>query len=191
MPEVTVCCSPNGIADGEHKVPDLYLVGIPQLHLHQALCILDLQYGDIGAGIGADHLGLQAAVVIEVDLDQLGALDHMVIGQDVALGGIDDDPGAGALHLAPPLLGLLLVGKAEKPAEEGVFHQRIGGRVDGALGGDADHGRLHLFDQWCERGHFLVANACRQLCAGRTGDKGQQQRSPTEKSCHAYKTFGR
>ena len=50
---------------------------------------VDLQNGDVGLGIGADDLGLELALVAERDGDLVGAVDHVIIGEQVAVGTHD------------------------------------------------------------------------------------------------------
>ena len=56
---------------------------------------LHLDQRDVGVRIGPDHLGAQAAAVGQLDRDPVGALDHVVVGEDVTL-LVDDEAGAGA-----------------------------------------------------------------------------------------------
>ena len=57
---------------------------------------IDLEHRDVGVGIAADDLGLELAPVEQPDRDLLGAFDHVVVGEDVAVGR-DDEAGAAAL----------------------------------------------------------------------------------------------
>ncbi len=180
------------VADRQHEVAHLHLVGIAELHLHEVLRILDLQDCDVGAWVGADHLGLQAAVVMQDDLDFLGIVDDVVVGEDVALRGIDDDPGTGALHLAPAALGL--VGETEETAEEGILHQGVRRCADRALGRDADHRRLHLLDQRRQGRDVPAADHGGKLGGGGRGCQAQREakqyrgkRRLGVGSCHARK----
>ena len=42
----------------------------------------DLEHGDVGARVGADHLGRQDSAVIERDAERLRAFHHVVVGDD-------------------------------------------------------------------------------------------------------------
>ena len=46
----------EGIADGDHEIADLELVGVADRQRDQVVR-LDLQHGDVGPGIAADQLG--------------------------------------------------------------------------------------------------------------------------------------
>jgi hypothetical protein len=50
------------LADGEHVVADAQLVGVAELHGGQVVRV-DLQHGDVGAAIRAQHLGLEFPVI--------------------------------------------------------------------------------------------------------------------------------
>ena len=64
----------------------------------------------------------------------------MMIGDDVAVLGVDDDPGSGTLEL--PLARLGVRRNVEKLPEERIIHQRIalpGLFLDRAARGNVDH----------------------------------------------------
>jgi hypothetical protein len=108
MPAVTEWPRPNGIADRDHPVADPALVGIAELGGRQRLLVgrLDLEHGDVDPAVGADQLGLELGVVAQDHRDVLGALDDVVVGEDVAL-AVDDEAraqrGAAAFCCSPPL----------------------------------------------------------------------------------------
>ena len=66
---------------------------------------VDLQYRNIGIGVGADDLGGELTAVEQADGNLVGALDHMVVGEDVAVLG-HDEPGTAALLELGPAAGL-------------------------------------------------------------------------------------
>ena len=89
----------------------------------------NLEHSDIGARIGADDLGFELALILQGDFDVGGAIDDVIIGQDVAVGA-DDHARAQAVFtlLARLLLSLpaATVGIAEELAEEWiVFEGRL------------------------------------------------------------------
>ena len=58
------------IADGEHDVADLQLVGIAEARPREALAaVLEAQHGEIGARVLQHDLGVELALVGERDLD--------------------------------------------------------------------------------------------------------------------------
>jgi hypothetical protein len=74
------------VTEPQHPVADARrLVG--ELHEGEGLgAVLDLEQRDVGALVGADELGLELVVLVEADLDLAGAVDHVVVGDDEAVG---------------------------------------------------------------------------------------------------------
>ena len=108
---------PHGerIADSEHEIAHLQLIGIAEFQRRYVLRALHAQNSKIGARIAQDDLRLDLAPVTERHLHLRHALDNMIIGDDEA-GVVDDHARSQRLRL--PLL-------AEKLAEERIVHQRI------------------------------------------------------------------
>ena len=50
--------------------------------------------------IGTDDLGVELAAIAQGDGDGVGAIDHMVVGDDVAAPGVHHHPGTDALRPA-------------------------------------------------------------------------------------------
>ncbi len=53
---------------------------------------LNLEDSHVGQVVGGNQLGLEPAVVVRVDSDVVGILDHMAVGNDVTFAA-DDDAG--------------------------------------------------------------------------------------------------
>jgi len=51
---------------------------------------LDADQGDVAARVGTDHHRVELALVGKADLDLVGLLDHVRIGQDVAVRADDE-----------------------------------------------------------------------------------------------------
>ena len=85
MPQVTVWPTPNGLPIASTDVAHLQRVGVAEGD-HRQLVELDLEHREVGVGVGADHLACARAAVVERDLDVVGALDHVVVGEEVAVG---------------------------------------------------------------------------------------------------------
>ena len=131
------------IADRQHHVADLQIVGIAEVDHREALLavVLDAQHREIGARVLEHDIDRELALVGERDLHLVGAVDDVIVGDDQA-GRIDDDAGA------ERLLGLLARPaelRPEEAAEERVFHQRIAVR-HGLGGRDGDDRRHHALD---------------------------------------------
>ena len=125
------------IADGQHPLADAGVVAVAERHRRQRLGV-DLEDRDVGVGIGADDLGLELPPVEQPDRDLLGALDHVVVGQDVAVGRDDEARAAALLDL-----GLLAEARGEEPLHARRDALLLAG-VLGPLGADVDHARLHV-----------------------------------------------
>ena len=111
----------EGIADRQHDVADLQLVGIGKIERREFFVhVFQPQHGEIAAGILEHDLGLEFTLVRQRDLDLIGALDDVVVGHDQA-GRIDHHARSErALHLLR-----LLAGHAEEAAEDRIVEQRI------------------------------------------------------------------
>ena len=90
------------IADRHHPVADSrHLLG--ETHERVVAGLVDLDHGDVGLRVGADDLGVEGLAVIHSHGDGLGVLHHMIVGDDVAVGGNEE-----ARALADHRLRLLL-----------------------------------------------------------------------------------
>jgi hypothetical protein len=115
---------PEGRADRDHPLADTQLVGVADAHGRKAARV-DLEQRDIGPLVRAEQLRLELALVMQGDRDLVGALHHVRVGQQIAVGG-DDEPRAQSARnvaarsrrlLARPL-GPLLRRIGEKATEE-------------------------------------------------------------------------
>ena len=144
------------IADGDHPVAHALLVGIAPLRRRQQLLVrrFDLEQGDVDAAVGTDQLGLELGVVLEDDGDVFGALNDVIVGDDVAF-TVDHETGAQRRAAA-----LLLLAAA--PAVEEFLEQLLERRARRQLrhvaqarpllrhvlsGRDVDDSRHQLVDQ--------------------------------------------
>ncbi len=83
------------VADGEDDIPDEHQVAIGECGMGEVVGI-DFEDGDIGLWVTSDDFGFVfLAGVFEGDLDFVGSIHDVVIGEDIAIGG-DDDAGAEA-----------------------------------------------------------------------------------------------
>ena len=163
-------------ADRQHPFADPELVRIAELDRRQAGG-LDLEQRHVGAPVGADHPRLEFALVGEPHRDLVGRLDHVRIGEDVAVGA-DDEPRAerAALEFPRSALsgsgpGLTRTGPRDEAPEKivkGIILVEVGYlRRAAALarlrGADIDDRRTLLFREFGE---------IRQLARLRPHDRG-------------------
>ena len=76
---------PQRIADGDHRLADHQVAAVAQLQRRQRLVAVNLQNRQIGIGIGADQIRRQLAAVGQLDGDLPGAVDHVIVGDDVSV----------------------------------------------------------------------------------------------------------
>src|SRR5690606_20063165 len=75
--------------DRDHPFADLQAVRIADAHRRQPGRV-DLQQRDVGLAVGAYHLRLELALVVQLDRDLFGRLDDVRIGEHVAVGADDE-----------------------------------------------------------------------------------------------------
>jgi hypothetical protein len=154
MPAVTEFSKPNGDPIAATASPTRSWGGIAQLDGRQVVGG-DLDDGNIGTAVGANHLGAECALVDELDRHFVCATHHMGIGQDVAVVA-DDEAGAGAARgnfLDRPASG---TARRKKAAEEFLHVFPIGNHERKSFhtalhqlgGADVDHCRAVFFDQF-------------------------------------------
>ena len=170
----------EGIPDRNHVIAHLEMRGITERHGDQ-IRLLGLKHGNVRALVRTDDLRRKRAVVEERHRDFVGVLDHVEIGDDVAVLGVDDHAGARALKR--PLMRLRIRRNVEELAEEGIVQQRIALSrllLDGAARRDVDHRRRHPLDHGGERGHRRGI-ACR-------GAAGSPRRTPGKRTARELST---
>jgi hypothetical protein len=95
-----------GIADGEYDVARAQRIGATQGHDGE-VADRQIEHRDIGIGVLAGDAGIGHAPIRELYADGVGAVDHVLIGDDGTL-RIDDDPRAqtalDALPVARPVV---------------------------------------------------------------------------------------
>ena len=98
MPAVTVCESAKGLPMASTQSPTCAVSELPSLTVGSGRVGVDLDDRQIGGLVDADHARRTAQVLVvrvggELDVDLVGLLDNVIVGDDVAL-GIDDEAGA-------------------------------------------------------------------------------------------------
>ena len=108
------------------------MFAVAEPHIGQRQFRLDLEDGDVRLVVAAEKFRRQRRAVGEGDVDLVGAVDHMIVGDDDAL-GVDDETRAERLHLFNRAALLIGVGERRRlPAP--IFVGRISGRIVIAAG---------------------------------------------------------
>ena len=85
MPAVTVPPRPNGLPIATTQSP-IRGISLAKFDVRIVARLVDLDQREVGLRVGADHLGVEVLAVVHGDRDGLGVLDHVVVGDDVAVG---------------------------------------------------------------------------------------------------------
>ena len=147
------------IADREHPVTDAGIL-VGELHIRELLRSLDLEQSHVGTRIGADQRCGKFVAVLERHRDVFGVLNHMVVGDEVAVRRNEETrplrhrrmrmrrvPLAVGLTLAEPLLELLeeiIEGAVLRQVWQPGNLQVVLSDLGVALNADADDRRGHL-----------------------------------------------
>jgi hypothetical protein len=115
---------------------------------------VDLEQGEVAGRIGSDPGRGQRPAIVQLHLDALRAVDHVMVREDIAVGA-DDDAGSeaalAARHRRPAAEAF-----AEEPAQ--LLRQLVvAGGTHHALGADRDHRRRYTADQVRVRGGRIQA----------------------------------
>ena len=81
------------VADGAHPLAHAQRAGIAKRGDRQTSLAIHLDQRDVGVRIRTDDARTQRAAVGKLDRNPLGAIDHVIVGQDAAV-GIDDEAAA-------------------------------------------------------------------------------------------------
>ena len=190
MPEVIDDDRPNGRAGRDHPLADAERVRVAELERVE-LAVLDLEHREVGLRVAADQLGLEVTLVVGADRDLVGALDHVRVGEDVAVLR-HHEPGAEALlrllHAGAAELGSAGAEEViEEVAErvlltaEGVRLRRLPRALlrrvlHATPGGNAHHRRAHVVGHVFERRRQLMREANADVARG-GGARGRVIRS--------------
>src|SRR6185369_4643717 len=77
------------IANREHYIANACTVGIAQVQNRQSICF-HFQHCQIARRIRTYNLSFQAAIVVQVDLNLICAVDHVMVSQNVTILSNDD-----------------------------------------------------------------------------------------------------
>ena len=146
MPLVTVWPTPNGLPMASTRSPTSMPLGIREGQRRKLLALgIDAQHRQVGPLVIGDDRGVELAPVAEHDGDLLGAVDHMLVGDDQAIGADDDAGAERVLHPLPRPAETGIV--AEELLEERIVEHRRGRLcLHHPAGVDVDHRRRGLLD---------------------------------------------
>ena len=150
---------------------------MPDLHRLQVVGGY-LEQGDVATRIGAYELGLVFLAVQEAHDDLVGILDHMVVGQDIAVLG-DHETGTQRCRVILLRLAVVFTKVLEEFTPGRVFRNFHAGRKHGITTGDLlgsadiDDGLLGGFHQLGKFGQIV----------GLSGYSGEQQGHYGDKLC--------
>ena len=123
----------EGVADGQHDVADFDALAVGKGDGRQAAGI-HLEHGEVGLWVIAQHLGSEGASVVKCHLHLVGVLDHVMIGEDVAVRGDDHAAGgavfAGLGQLAVAAVALIKQASGVETAER-LGRQQLSGIAKG------------------------------------------------------------
>ncbi len=129
----------EGVAHGDDPVARLELVAVAEARRLQ-LVRIDVQRGEVGVRVDAEQLRGELAPVAERDLERVGVLDHVRVGDDRAL-LVDDHAAAlaGELRLLAQE-GLAVAVGREEAVEQVAWHRavRAAERLRAVVRNDAD-----------------------------------------------------
>ena len=128
----------EGVSNGQHGVAHPHFRGLAKAN-HGQVVEPNAQHSQVGLGVCAHNTGLGAPAIGQGHLNLFSRLDHVVVGEHIALGA-DDHTGAQA-HLLLALPSGLPELVAKEPPEQRVIQEGVRG-LGLALGGeDVDHRR--------------------------------------------------
>ncbi len=174
----------EGIADRHHEVADLGLGRVAEGDLRQPVG-LHFEHRDVGGRVAADDFGLEVAAVLQRHGDLAGVLDHVRVGDDVAVAGVENHARAGALER--PLARAGIRRHVEEAAKERVIEQRVlrAALANGAARGDVDHRRGDLLIIGASDGSGVSPDRRRHGRRQRRGGERGASATATSEECVA------
>ena len=186
MPDVTVKVrfSPSGLPTASTHSPTRERVAVAERGGGQVVGV-DLEHGEVGAGIGADDLGLELPPVEQPHRHLVGAVHHVIVGEDVAVLA-DDEAGARRSPGSPGCCGIIRGKNCSNPG--GTWNCGPVGLPLRLARLDEHHARLDVLGHRGER----LAQARERRRAGRRRGRGRGgHRRGRVSRCWAEEKLGR
>ena len=161
------------IANGNNPFSYFHDIAVAVLEEGQVV-LIDAQQGDIGIWIGAHELGHIGAFIVQDYFDFIGTCDHVVVGDDIPIGGNDDTGTTAIARLVGHFKAEVRV--VEEP--EGIELLWLGtpGFCRACSGFDVHHCRCR------QVGHAGKIECRRALDTGKAGDVGRSLLFPLYRS---------
>ena len=150
------------VADSEDEVADAYAFRIAYRHVGQPLRVY-LDNRDVRRGIRANDLGIEDFAVHRRDLNLVCVLDDVVICNDIAVVGIDDDAGTGTRDLAAAATTGAV--RQTEEASKSLIAE-MAAHIYGLADANVDDGGRYPLDEWRQAGQCLIVDHCRQRGPG-------------------------
>ena len=114
----------KGVADGDDKIADLERIAVAERNCLERDRSLNPQDRNVGGGIAPDNFRRELPAVFGLDPNRRYLIDNVVVGQDIATLGVDDDAGASGVDFLLKLLRDVekLRGGALCKASQGAAH---------------------------------------------------------------------
>ena len=170
----------KGTADCRHPFADLEFVAVAHLENGQILGF-NLHHGDIGLGVASQHLTGELTVVGEAHRDLVGAVDHMMIGENQTVSADDKARTRAALFR-------FLAGTTERKHRETETTEdfrmafiktaeriRAFDTAGFTHGGDVDNALAVLFHEVDEIGQLRAGALCGGCIGSNGGDRRQNR----------------
>ena len=130
--------------------------------------------GHITCGIGPNQFRAQFPAVFGGDRNFISLINDVVVGDDIAIFGVHDNPRAQAAGWA------LLLGDIKKSSEKRILHQGVLLILDHGGCRNIDYGRLHAFKHWRQAGKLFAVHSGGQCSMA--GDNHQDKQDWSEDS---------
>ena len=96
------------VTDRHGKIAHAQFIRVGDGDLRQLAGVLNLQQGDVALIVAANQFGLEFTPVIQLNADLLRLINHMIVGQNIAFCGIDNDPGTQSFKRLRLLIGQII-----------------------------------------------------------------------------------
>jgi len=147
---------PERITDRKYEIPDSNNFRIAYGHFSKPTGV-DLEYCYIGGGVGAHNFRIQNLSAYQRNLDFVRIFNDVMVGQDVATLGIDNDTRTGTGNFT---WSTIAIRNAEEAAKCVVTERRV--LSHRLTDPDIYHGGCYTLDKRCQAWQRFVVDLCGQ-----------------------------